>query len=338
MARGILIDILSRPDGWETTADDMWRTSVALHGKDSPGRRAFRSAFAELKTHSYITTHREPLDGGRHGTVLVVFDVPHAGTSVPPAGSHKSPGRADIPAGGTSVPPAETWEMPGCTDVPHADTSVSTGQTSIDAGHSDVPHGGTSVPPAETPLSPGHTDVPACGTPAPPGQTDVFAGRSDVPHAGTSNRKRSSNTKENEASYDGELPQIGDRPRIPDACRPLVNALTAANLIVGWDLKPAEWFVIEALIQRCGIRALVVSARGSWEGARTQPRSGTYFLPAWRTLPDAITAPTPENPELPAVAGGDVLPITVSRQQREVDEQFARQMARARARMQQEGS
>lgn len=87
------------------------------------------------------------------------------------------------------------------------------------------------------------------------------------------------------------LARIGDRPRIPANCEPLVEALTANRLVVGWDLRPEEWFLIEALIQRCGIPALVTSATGSWQGARTQPRSGRYFLPAWRTLPDATTQP-----------------------------------------------
>lgn len=104
-----------------------------------------------------------------------------------------------------------------------------------------------------------------------------------------------------------ELPRIGDRPQIPVAAQPLVNALQAARLFVGWDLTSAEWFLIEALIQRCGIPALVVSATGSWQGARTQPRSGRYFLPAWRSLPDAAGVNEPSN--LPVAAGGDVIQL-----------------------------
>ncbi|WP_406225033.1 hypothetical protein [Streptomyces anulatus] len=99
--------------------------------------------------------------------------------------------------------------------------------------------------------------------------------------------------------------RIGDRPRIPPNCKPLVDALTAARLIVGWDLKPAEWFLVEALIQRCGITALVVSATGSWQGARVQPRSATYFMPAWRVLPDSVSRPEPMD--LPAAVGAEVV-------------------------------
>lgn len=99
--------------------------------------------------------------------------------------------------------------------------------------------------------------------------------------------------------------RIGDRPRIPPNCKPLVDALTSARLIVGWDLKAAEWFLVEALIQRCGIPALVVSATGSWQGARVQPRSATYFLPAWRVLPDSVSRPEPMG--LPAAVGAEVV-------------------------------
>jgi hypothetical protein len=124
---------------------------------------------------------------------------------------------------------------------------------------------------------------------------------------------------------------IGDRPRIPENSRPLVDALTAAGLIVGWDLVPSEWFLIEALIQRCGIPALVTSARGSWQGARSQPRSGRYFLPAWREVPDAV----PLARQAPSTDGGgtaDVVPLA-SRQQQQTDDLFGRAMQRAQNRM-----
>ncbi|MFC9700882.1 hypothetical protein ACFTWD_09345 [Streptomyces sp. NPDC056943] len=109
--------------------------------------------------------------------------------------------------------------------------------------------------------------------------------------------------KEDVSKTEGQRPgasvaHIGDRPRIPANCEPLVVALTASQLVVGWELRPDEWFLIEALIARCGIPALVTSANASWQGARTPPRSGRYFLPAWRQLPDAAPAGTP----VPALA------------------------------------
>lgn len=103
-----------------------------------------------------------------------------------------------------------------------------------------------------------------------------------------------------------DVPHIGDRPRIPDACQPLVAAVQAARLYVGWDLRPDEWFLVEALVRRCGIPALVVSATASWQGARSQPRNARYFIPAWRTLPDAL--PATEPVDLPS-AVGEVVPL-----------------------------
>lgn len=140
MARGVLVELLSRPDGWEATADDMWRASVAKHGKDSPGRRAFRAAFAELKEHGYLAAGREPLNGGRYATVLTLTDVPHAGTSERPAQTQKPAAHTDVPHAGTSehatdVPPTGTSEPP-------AETDIRAGRTDVPL--SDVPHAGTS--------------------------------------------------------------------------------------------------------------------------------------------------------------------------------------------------
>jgi hypothetical protein len=116
--------------------------------------------------------------------------------------------------------------------------------------------------------------------------------------------------KEDVSKTEGQPPgasltHIGDRPRIPANCEPLVTALQAAQLFVGWDLRPDEWFLIEALIARCGITALVTSARGSWQGARVQPRSGRYFLPAWRKLPDAAAPGTPDLAPVHQLTGTD---------------------------------
>lgn len=140
--------------------------------------------------------------------------------------------------------------------------------------------------------------------------------------------------EEETASYASLPPRIGDRPRIPAASQPLVDALQAAGMVVGWDLDSGEWLLIEALIRRCGISALVVSARGSWQGARKQPRKGNYFIPAWRDIPDA---PTQQPGNLPATTGA-VVPFGRSRQQQETDDLFGRAMQRAQVRMQQEGS
>ncbi|MHC3427227.1 hypothetical protein [Streptomyces sp. DT18] len=128
-------------------------------------------------------------------------------------------------------------------------------------------------------------------------------------------------------------PRIGDRPRIPDSCHPLVAALGTAGIVgVGWNLSVTDWDVIDGLVARCGITALVASALASRDGARGRVRSGSYFIPAWRSLPDAPPQPAPGE-RLPAEPGADVLPLTRSRQQQQTDDQFDRAMARAQARM-----
>lgn len=130
MARGILVELLSRPDGWDTTADDMWRESVKKRGKDSPGRRQFRAAFAELKAHGYMAAESAQLDHGQVGTLLTVRDIP-----LPVA---------DVPACGTSARPAVMGEGTDGADVPASGTSARPGQTGVSAGGTDVPHAGTS--------------------------------------------------------------------------------------------------------------------------------------------------------------------------------------------------
>lgn len=188
MARGILVDLLSRPDGWEATADDMWRASVAKHGKNSPGRRAFRAAFAELKEHGYLTANRELLEGGKYGTVLTLTNV----SAVQP----------DVPASGTSERPAETEETAGGTDVPHGGTSEEP---------TDVPHAGTSERPAETSESADGADVPHGGTPERPAETGIRPVRTDVPHAGTSLKEHGENTKKNTSSAGASVRPIGSK-------------------------------------------------------------------------------------------------------------------------------
>ncbi|GAB3115935.1 hypothetical protein GCM10027160_24070 [Streptomyces calidiresistens] len=180
MARGILAELLSRPDGWETTADDLWRRAAQARPENKgEGRRAFRAAFAELKDRGYLTSATESLPGGRHGTVLTVHDLPQNG---------------DVCAGGTDVPHAGTSEGGSdSTDVPHAGTSERAGETGPAAGRADVPPAGTSVRPAER---------------------GVSAGRSDVPHAGTSLRRQKKKTeKKKTESGDGRQATTGSGVR-----------------------------------------------------------------------------------------------------------------------------
>ncbi|MFI0906789.1 mucin-2 [Streptomyces sioyaensis] len=99
-------------------------------------------------------------------------------------------------------------------------------------------------------------------------------------------------------SYGGTNKQAGppsSEPRIAEPVRPLVDAMTEAGLIVGWELMPADWLLLQALVERCTVPVLVEHARAAWDGARQRPRSARYFLPGWRSLP-AIPDGTPSQP------------------------------------------
>ncbi|TBO59877.1 mucin-2 [Streptomyces kasugaensis] len=86
-----------------------------------------------------------------------------------------------------------------------------------------------------------------------------------------------------------------DGPRIAEPVRPLVDAMSAAGMVVSWQLESAEWLLLHALIERCGVAVLVDHAGGAWQAARTRPRSARYFLAGWRSLP-AMPATAPEIP------------------------------------------
>lgn len=90
-------------------------------------------------------------------------------------------------------------------------------------------------------------------------------------------------------------------PEIPTNCRPLVDTLTAAGILVRWNLSTAEWFIVEALIKRTGIAALAAYAQK--QAAAKDLSYARYFLPGWRELPPLPEAGT-ARPPLRAVAGG----------------------------------
>jgi hypothetical protein len=74
LARGVLAEILTRPDNWVTTADAMWRRGRSERGKAGEGRGVLRAAFAELAGAGYLYRERRRLGRGRFTTELHVFD------------------------------------------------------------------------------------------------------------------------------------------------------------------------------------------------------------------------------------------------------------------------
>lgn len=84
-ARGVLTELLSRPNGWETNADALSERARRHRGnKSGEGRRAMRAAFSELEAAGYMIRKRERIPRGEPGggnflTVLEVHDTPQDG-------------------------------------------------------------------------------------------------------------------------------------------------------------------------------------------------------------------------------------------------------------------
>ncbi|MEU3603752.1 hypothetical protein ABZ714_34355 [Streptomyces sp. NPDC006798] len=86
---------------------------------------------------------------------------------------------------------------------------------------------------------------------------------------------------------------------IPEAARPLVDALTHAGIRVRWPFRGDGWFPVLSLIAKCGIPAMVEYAARAAE-RNTAIDSARYFMRGWAEL-----APLPEpgaaRPQLRAV-------------------------------------
>lgn len=125
-------------------------------------------------------------------------------------------------------------------------------------------------------------------------------------------------------------PSTGLDYGIPEAARPLVDAITAAGVIVRWPFKGNQWFPILAMITKSGIPAMVDHALKA--ATRTRVESANYFLKGWTELPPlpppGTEPPTPHQ-------GALLLPLpggNTDRQQQSTDAMFDRAMARAQAR------
>lgn len=76
-ARGVLVELLSHSDGWETNADALWRLAQRERGgKTGEGRRAIRAAFAELEERGYMVRRRAQKERGRFVTEIDLYDTP----------------------------------------------------------------------------------------------------------------------------------------------------------------------------------------------------------------------------------------------------------------------
>ena len=95
-ARGVLVAILSRPDNWATSAEQ-------LASEGSEGRDAIRTALKELEDADYIERRLVQGEGGRWSTQTVVFDRPQ-GASAPAPEKPSSVAGSQPPETGNPAP------------------------------------------------------------------------------------------------------------------------------------------------------------------------------------------------------------------------------------------
>lgn len=82
LARGILAELLTHADGWDTNADALWQAAQRSRPGRAEGRRAFRAAFSELEDRGYLVRRTVRGERGRFITVLELHDTPgHQETS-----------------------------------------------------------------------------------------------------------------------------------------------------------------------------------------------------------------------------------------------------------------
>ncbi|MFD4880038.1 hypothetical protein ACFWOB_42675 [Streptomyces sp. NPDC058420] len=94
---------------------------------------------------------------------------------------------------------------------------------------------------------------------------------------------------------------------IPEFARPLVDAITAAGVIVRWDLNTTEWFTLDAQMKRSGADMLATAAVRA--AGRRDVSHARYFLRAWAGLPPAPAAGTAPAAAPATGPGADVIPL-----------------------------
>jgi hypothetical protein len=99
-ARGLLAYLLSRPDGWQTSADEL-----ARHGPN--GRAAILSGLKELEKAFYLKRTRVQDGHGRWSTVCEVSDTPTE-VRFSDVGSSDVGKPASIPKDDVQIPPRRT--------------------------------------------------------------------------------------------------------------------------------------------------------------------------------------------------------------------------------------
>ena len=136
-----------------------------------------------------------------------------------------------------------------------------------------------------------------------------------------------------QGTRDDLLPAVRDdaAARYPDWLTELMDAMSLASINLPWKFQGDDMVRIHNDIKRLGIPLMVSDAVDAKASANKPPFSSRFFYDRWHAIR------TPAQP----ITGGNVVAIRsapVSRQQQEVDDWTERALARAEARMNQEGS
>lgn len=83
LARGVLIDLLTREDGEDVNAEEIYQEARKGRGAKAEGRQAIRAAFAELERFGYLVRRRVQNTNGRWVTLMEVYDDPRLREAAP---------------------------------------------------------------------------------------------------------------------------------------------------------------------------------------------------------------------------------------------------------------
>lgn len=83
LARGILVDLLSRPDGWSATAASTWELAQRMRPDGKESRRDVDRAWAQIKALGYMAAVVSQGPKGTCVTELHVYDTPGHGVTRP---------------------------------------------------------------------------------------------------------------------------------------------------------------------------------------------------------------------------------------------------------------
>lgn len=83
-SRGLLLELLSYPDGWETNVDKLVDMSATADDSHTEGRYAMRAAMLELVKYGYVRRLR-CREHGRWVTKVSVKDAAHTTSDLPPS-------------------------------------------------------------------------------------------------------------------------------------------------------------------------------------------------------------------------------------------------------------